>query len=85
MKLDNPLESIGSFAEAKVAWLKSDFLGFWASSMMAGAYIGFGVLLIFSVGQDVDPSIRTMVMGASFGIAVTLVVFAGAELFTGYT
>jgi len=54
-------------------------------AMMAGAYVGLGILLIFSVGQGVDPSIRPIVMGASFGIALILVVFAGSELFTGHT
>jgi len=52
---------------------------------MAGAYIGIGILLIFSLGSVLDPSIRPLVMGMSFGIALTLVVFAGAELFTGHT
>lgn len=53
--------------------------------MMAGVYVGMGILLIFSVGQTADPSSRGLVMGVSFGIALTLVVFAGAELFTGHT
>ncbi len=30
-------------------------------------------------------SIRPVVMGASFGIALTLVIFAGSDLFTGHT
>jgi len=55
------------------------------SAMMAGAYIGLGIILIFSVGALVDPAFQKLVMGASFGIALTLVVFAGAELFTGHT
>ncbi|TAK48166.1 MAG: nitrite transporter NirC [Xanthobacteraceae bacterium] len=59
-------------------------VAFFISSMMAGAYVGVGILLILSVGQAIDPSLRSLVMGASFGIALTLVIFAGAELFTGY-
>lgn len=75
---------------AQVARSKADFLnkspfGFGLSAMMAGAYVGMGILLIFSVGQGVDPGIRPIVMGASFGIALTLVIFAGSELFTGHT
>lgn len=72
-------------ARQKADALDSNPLGFWVASMMAGAYVGMGILLIFSVGQGVDPSIRNLVMGASFGIALTLVVFAGSELFTGHT
>jgi nitrite transporter len=60
-------------------------IGFTISSMMAGAYVGLGIILIFCVGNAVDPSIRPIVMGASFGIALTLVIFAGSDLFTGHT
>ena len=64
---------------------RSDKLGFWLSSAMAGAYVGLGIILIFTLGNLVDPSIRPLVMGATFGIALTLVVIAGSELFTGHT
>jgi nitrite transporter len=82
------LETVDHFAG--VAVKRSEFLrrspvGFWISAMMAGAYIGLGIILIFSVGSDADPGYRALIMGASFGIALTLVVFAGADLFTGHT
>jgi nitrite transporter len=82
------IETVDLFAET--ARKKSDFLkrapiGFLISAMMAGAYIGLGIILIFSVGSDADPAYRAMIMGGSFGIALTLVVFAGADLFTGHT
>ena len=82
------LETVDEFAE--IARKKSDFLkrsplGFWISAMMAGAFIGLGIILIFSVGSDADPGYRALIMGASFGVALTLVVFAGADLFTGHT
>jgi nitrite transporter len=82
------LETVDHFAG--VAAKRSDFLkrapfGFWISSMMAGAYVGLGIILIFSVGSDADPGYRALIMGASFGIALTLVVFAGSDLFTGHT
>ena len=82
------LETVDQFA--KTAVIKAEFLrrsplGFTISSMMAGAYVGLGIILIFCVGNAVDPSIRPIVMGASFGIALTLVIFAGSDLFTGHT
>ena len=52
--------------------------------MVAGAYVGLGIILIFCLGTNVDPSIRPIVMGASFGIALTQVIFAGPDLFTGH-
>ena len=72
-------------AKDKSALLRQNPLGFFVLAMKAGAYVGLGIILIFSVGQAVDPSVRPIVMGASFGIALTLVVFAGAELYTGHT
>lgn len=82
------LTSVNNFAKTAVAkrdHLAKDPLGFFTLAMMAGAYVGLGILLIFSVGQSVDPSIRPVVMGASFGIALILVIFAGSELYTGHT
>jgi len=72
-------------AKAKSAFLRRSPAGFTISSMMAGAYVGLGIILIFSIGNAVDPSIRPIVMGASFGIALILVIFAGSDLFTGHT
>jgi len=82
------LDTVDQFAKtavAKAAFLRGSPLGFTISSMMAGAYVGLGIILIFCVGNAVDPSIRPVVMGASFGIALTLVIFAGSDLFTGHT
>lgn len=59
-------------------------LGYFVLALMAGAYVGFGILLILTLGQMAEPSWRALVMGVSFGIALTLVKFAGSELFTGY-
>jgi formate/nitrite transporter FocA (FNT family) len=82
------LETVDHFAgvaSQRSEFLKRSPLGFWISAMMAGAYVGLGIILIFSVGSDADPAYRALIMGASFGIALTLVVFAGSDLFTGHT
>jgi len=81
-------ETIDQFAETaakKVRAIGDNPLGFFIGAMMAGAYVGLGIIAIFSIGQGLDPSIRSLVMGLTFAIALTLVVFAGAELFTGHT
>src|SRR5207249_8601987 len=82
------IETVDQFAKtavAKAEFLQRSPLGFTISSMMAGAYVGLGIILIFCVGNAVDSSLRRIVMGASFGIALTLVIFAGSDLFTGHT
>jgi len=82
------LDTVDLFAKTAVA--KADYLrrspgGFFISSMLAGAYVGLGIILIFSIGSTLDPGIRPLAMGASFAIALTLVIFAGSDLFTGHT
>ncbi|MHC3474814.1 formate/nitrite transporter family protein [Streptomyces sp. 7R007] len=56
------------------------------SSMLAGAYIGVAVVLLFSVTGPLLAAASPwtkLVQGLVFGVALTLVVFAGAELSTG--
>ena len=79
------IDGFAKAAEKKLAALRSSPAGFFVSSMLAGAYIGIGIILIFSIGSQVPPDFQKLVMGATFGIALTLVVFAGAELYTGHT
>ena len=78
------INNFSNLAFGKVKTLKRNPGGFFVGSMMAGAYVGFGIILIFILGSEADPQSRKLIMGACFGIALTLVVFAGAELFTGH-
>ena len=84
---DNDLEKLSCMAEKKINDMKRFPSGYIAMSAMAGAYLGFGIVLIFSVGA---PLVETqfapfmkLIMGASFGVALSLVIFSGSELFTG--
>ncbi len=80
------VEIISTAAKLKIEYLKRSILSYITSSILAGTYIGIGVVLIFSVGAPLAAEgsifLRPLI-GVSFGIALTLVVFAGAELFTG--
>lgn len=81
-------ETLDQFADTavkKLAALRNNPIGFFIACCMAGAYVGLGIIAIFSIGQGLDPSVRPLAMGLTFAIALTLVVFAGAELFTGHT
>ena len=79
------IDGFAKLAEKKIAFFRNSPGGFFVASMLAGAYVGIGILLIFTLGSEVPAEARRLVMGATFGIALTLVVIAGAELFTGYT
>jgi nitrite transporter NirC len=79
------IDHFAQLAARKAQAIADNPLGFFIGCCMAGAYIGIGIIAIFSIGQGLEPSIRPLVMGLTFAIALTLVVFAGAELFTGHT
>ena len=66
-------------AKSKVAFLKNNPLGYFIASMLAGAFVGFGVLLVFSIGGMMSGVPYTkVIMGSSFGVALSLVIIAGA-------
>jgi nitrite transporter NirC len=79
------LDHFAGVAADKAAFSREAPASFFVSSMMAGAYVGIGIILIFTLGQQIETALRSLVMGACFGIALTLVVFAGSDLFTGHT
>ncbi|HKW85592.1 MAG TPA: formate/nitrite transporter family protein [Nitrospiraceae bacterium] len=77
---------IAEQSKAKAAYLESGPIGYLILSALAGVYLGFGITLIFSVGAPFaaeGAAAQKLVMGVAFGIALTLVIFAGSELFTG--
>lgn len=78
--------AVGNAAKAKAELLENKPLAYFFASMLAGMFIGFGILLAFTAGGYLSdagsPSVK-IVMGAVFGVALSLVVMAGAELFTG--
>ena len=78
------VQALVNAAGAKRSLLKKNPLGYVLSSMLAGVYVGFGVLLVFTISGALTglPSVK-LAMGVSFGIALSLVVIAGGELFTG--
>lgn len=81
------IDNLSAQAEKKIAYLKRSPGGYFLLSALAGIYLGFGIVLIFSIGGPIAAggggAYLKLIMGASFGIALSLVIFAGSELFTG--
>jgi nitrite transporter len=73
-------------ARSKVELLEESLTKFMVLSVLAGVYVGFGVMLVFSIGAPFhaagSPAVKAL-MGASFAVALSLIIFAGSELFTG--
>jgi len=80
------IKKVSSAAQAKGTLLKGSPIKYLLSSVLAGMYVGLGILLIFTIGgllsQADSPAVK-IIMGTSFGIALSLVIMAGSELFTG--
>jgi nitrite transporter NirC len=77
-----------NYGRSKADLWKTNKPGAFVAGMLAGFFIGLGMALIFAIGapfyDDHSPALK-LVMGASFGIALSLVIFAGSDLFTGNT
>src|SRR5215469_11230580 len=86
MLYQDTVDTVAANAVKKADFLNRHPLGYLLASILAGAYIGLGIILIYSIGAPLaaasDPS-KQALMGASFAIALSLVIIAGAELFTG--
>ena len=80
------IEAFANTAALKVNQLKDSKSKYFIMSMLAGFFIGLGIILIFTIGGLLVPAQfagTKIVMGISFGIALSLVIMAGADLFTG--
>lgn len=79
------LNTLSNASAAKANFLKEKKLGYFVASLLAGLYVGLGIILIMTVGSLTKPagSHFKILMGVSFGIALSLVIMAGSELFTG--
>lgn len=76
--------SVAAAAKKKVEFLKKNPFGYVISAILAGFFVGIGVLLAYTIGGLLSGEVYTkVVMGMAFGVALSLVVMAGAELFTG--
>src|SRR5262249_12935986 len=80
------INTLGDQAAAKLAAQKRSLMSHFVRSMLAGMYVGAAIFLILTIGGSLakeSPGVVRLVMGVCFGGALTIVIFAGSELFTG--
>jgi nitrite transporter NirC len=75
--------TIADQATAKLAGQKLSLVSHLVRSMAAGMYVGAAIVLIFTIGSFLPVQVQKLIMGVCFGGALTIVIFAGSELFTG--
>jgi nitrite transporter NirC len=81
------ITAVCGIARKKISLLSDNPVGYMLSAALAGIFVGFAVLLAASIGgwlrgNQFEPFTRIL-MGLTFSVALSLVVIAGAELFTG--
>jgi len=79
-------QALSGVAVVKINFLKKSLGKYLVASSWAGTYVGLGIILIMvvgSFGSAAGSEFTKAFMGLSFGIALSLVIMAGSELFTG--
>lgn len=85
-RMKEVLDVFSHTAALKVNQLNLSKSRYIVMTMLAGFFVGLGIVLIFTIGGMLVPGNfagAKIVMGISFGIALSLVIMAGADLFTG--
>src|SRR5437588_8912231 len=80
------IHALADQAVAKLAAQRRSLPGHLVRSMLAGMYVGAAIVLIFTIGGTLSkesPGAVRLLMGVCFGGALTTVIVAGSELFTG--
>jgi nitrite transporter NirC len=80
------VNSLADQAAVKLREQRRSLVGHLIRSALAGMYVGAAIVLIFTIGgllSKAAPGTERIVMGICFGGALTMVIFAGSELFTG--
>jgi nitrite transporter NirC len=80
------IQALSDQAATKLAGQRRSLVGHFVRSMLAGMYVGAAIVLIFTIGGTLSkdsPGAVRLAMGVCFGGALTIVIFAGSELFTG--
>ncbi|MGE7841163.1 formate/nitrite transporter family protein [Lysinibacillus sp. NPDC093712] len=73
-------------ANMKITMMKKRPFNYLLQAIAGGLFIGFGILLIVTIGGLYDPvgaPSMKVVQGLAFGVALSMVMMAGANLFTG--
>lgn len=74
---DKALDKLGMYNESKMKYL--------VASILAGAYIGVGAIVLFFMGGPLyaaDSPFVNLITGITFGVALVIVIWGGSELFT---
>lgn len=79
-------EAISQAALLKKSTLQNSRVSYFILTILGGLFVGFGIVILVTIGGLLDPvssPYMKIIQGLAFGIALTIVIMAGADLFTG--
>lgn len=80
------IASISTIAVFKRNMVLNNKTNYLFLSMLGGMFVGFGIILLVTIGSLLDPAMfpeTKIVQGITFGVALTMVILGGVDLFTG--
>lgn len=82
----NEIKAVAEAAVKKKEFLEESKGRYLIAAILAGVFVGFGILVMSVIGGTLTPlayPTTKLINGAAFAVALSLVVMAGSELFTG--
>lgn len=86
MLFSDEVESVAGAAVKKKELLCSSWFRYFIAALLAGIFVGFGMLLTCVIGGTLSPinaPAAKIINGVAFTVALSLIIMAGGELFTG--
>ena len=79
------IDSLTHSAEVKIGLLNRSIAKYLTSAFLGSFFVSLGIMLIYSIGgimHHAGSEVYKILMGASFGVALSLVFMCGGDLFT---
>ena len=80
------VQNLSEAAIAKKGKFKNNKAGYLALTMLGGALVGVGMVLLITIGGLLEPAgvpgVKIL-QGMTFGVALSMVILGGADLYTG--
>lgn len=79
-------EGLSLAAIKKKGMYQRNKLGYLFVTMLGGMFVGFGIIILVTIGGLLDPAgvpSMKIIQGLSFGVALSMVILGGADLYTG--
>mgnify|MGYP004565582543 CR=1 FL=1 len=79
------IDNLSHSAEVKIGLFNKSIAKYITSAMLGSFFVSLGMMLIYTIGgimHHADMGAYKIVMGLSFGVALSLVFMAGGDLFT---